>query len=83
MDAQMIVRAKAALEALNRVGSMTGDALLNYVGVAVCQPITTLDGQLLLKHLITERWAETYTHPTFRTIYYRITIEGQTALVAM
>ena len=49
MDAQTFVRAKAALEALNRAGSMTGEALLNYVGVAVCQPITTLDGQLLLK----------------------------------
>lgn len=83
MDATTILRAKAALTALNTAGSMKADTIKDYVSAAINKPLTTLDGQLLIRLLETEKWVESYTHPIFKEPFYRITIDGQTALMAM
>ena len=78
-----IIQVKAALGALERVGKLSKSTLLNHVGVATCKPLTTTDGELLIRKLTDKEWVGSFTDPVLEQVLYVITPIGRNALAAM
>jgi hypothetical protein len=83
MTRDEIIRQKAALDALDRLGRLTEEAIVEHVGLVQCRPLPTVAGKALIQNLIDKDWVGTFKDPVLEVQYYVITANGRVALKAM
>ena len=83
MKSDEILQMKYALTALDRVGRLTEEAIINHVALAQCQPLPTMDGQHLIRKMTEKGWIGSFTDPVLERVYHAITVHGRNALLSL